>query len=651
MSGIEVARVRMGLASGWRSITLVVVAILAVVVVGALIVTLGEMDRQRDRALAAQRHSYDIMIVVRTLQGTVARSEASLGRYVISGDQALGQLYFDDWRRAGESIGRLDRLTMDNPEQRTRIAELRAAYRIRGEELALTALNTNYGRNSQALSRYYAIRKGAAMRAMNLALDGIIADERRLLRARTTQARAAVTRTTLVAKILATAGVALVLGVIALGWATMRALAERTVARAEAEAERERADELATAVTEATDALRVQEAQLRQSQKMDAVGKLTGGIAHDFNNMLAVILGGLELSQRGLAQGADRAEVARHIDSAHEGATRAAALTRRLLSFARETAIDPVPIHAAALFTDVADLLDRTLGDGVTVVFQDESRGWAARADLLLLENGLVNLAVNARDAMDGRGTLTLRAEARRLGIADAGDLSPGDYLSIAIRDTGSGMTPDVLDRVFEPFFTTKPVGKGTGLGLSQTFAFARQFGGDVRIDTAPGRGTTVTLLLPRDVTVESAAPVPIAVAAATREPGRSLSILVVEDDPRVLATTIGALNELGHRPVACGDPLDAAGAIAAMPGCDLIVSDVLMPAKTGPEMVAGLPTAFAAVPVLFVTGYAGDAGEGIDLAGRPVLRKPFTLAALDHAIAAAAGTDADGPERLIAAE
>ncbi|MGJ3626663.1 hypothetical protein AB5I41_07045 [Sphingomonas sp. MMS24-JH45] len=244
----------------------------------------------------------------------------------------------------------------------------------RGEELALTALSTNYRRNDQALSRYYQARQGVALRVIDAALDGIIADKRALLHERTQQAMAAVRRTTLTAKILAAAGVALVLGAILLGGLAMRAIGERVLAQSEAEDERRRADELATAVTEATDALRVQEAQLRQSQKMDAVGKLTGGIAHDLDNMLAVIIGGLELPRRALDQGADQADIARHIDSAHEGAARAAALTRRLLGFARETTVDPEPVSAARLFANMADLLDRTLGDGVTVTFGCEPR-------------------------------------------------------------------------------------------------------------------------------------------------------------------------------------------------------------------------------------------------------------------------------------
>jgi len=637
-----------GLVSAWRTIALVAMAIAGVVVLTALVITLGEANRQRDRALAAQSHSYDVMNLARALQGTMAKSEAALGRYVISGDQQLGQAYFDDWRRAGENVAQLRRLTSDNEGQQQRLAALQAAFRIRGDELAATALATNYGKNSQALSRFYQGRTSPALEAINAALNGLIADERDLLQRRTSQAMASVRRSTAAAKILSIFGVLLLLGMIALGWLTMRALADRAVAQAEAASERERADELAAAVAAATDELRVQEARLRQVQKMEAVGQLTGGIAHDFNNMLAVVIGGLELARRGLTAGGR--DVLRHIESASEGATRAAALTRRLLAFARETAINPEPIGAASLFAGLSDLLDRTLGDGVTLVFEDSSLEWCARVDRVQLENTLVNLAVNARDAMEGRGTLTVTALAQTLEVATQHGCPAGDYLALAVSDTGCGMSAEVLERAFEPFFTTKPVGKGTGLGLSQIFSFAKQVGGDVFIESQPGHGTVVTLLLPRDAADASAQPKPKAMPTATPTAGDelSLSILVVEDDPRVLAATIGALEELGHRVTACDDPLRAAEVLDGMAMPDLILSDVLMPGMTGPEMIAAFEPRHRSIPVLFVTGFAGETTTTSDLGDRPVLRKPFTLAALEQAVAAAARHE---PRHAIAAE
>ena len=638
---------RRRLLSAWRMVALTAMAVAGIGVLTALVLTLGEASRQRDRALAAQSHSYDVMNLARALQGTMAKSEASLGRYVISGDQRLGQSYFDDWRRAGENVAQLRRLVGDNAGQQQRLASLQVAFRARGEELAATALATNYGKNSQALSRYYQVRTSPALTVIDRALDGLISDERALLERRTSQAMALVNRSTTAAKILSIFGVLLLIGTIALGWLTMRVLAGRAVAQAEAESQRERADELATAVATATDELRVQEARLRQVQKMEAVGQLTGGIAHDFNNMLAVVIGGLELAQRGLTRGG--VDVLRHVDTAMEGATRAAALTRRLLAFARETAINPERIEAANLFTGLRDLLDRTLGDGVTVIIDDRSRGWCTRVDRVQLENTLVNLAVNARDAMDGRGTLTLTATAHVLDLPGADGCAAGDYLALGVSDTGHGMSAEVLERAFEPFFTTKPVGKGTGLGLSQIFSFAKQIGGDVTIASTPGCGTTVTLLLPREregaTATDAVQPTVISPAPLV---GAEMSIFVVEDDPRVLAATVGALEELGHRVTACGDPMQAGATLSDMAEPDLILSDVLMPGLTGPEMIAALDPRHHHIPVLFVTGFAGDAAT-VDLGNHPVLRKPFTLAALERAVATAATRRATPP--AIAAE
>ncbi|NTS65160.1 response regulator [Sphingomonas sp. HHU CXW] len=632
--------------AAWRTVTLVAMAIAGVVVLTAIVITLGEANRQRDRALAAQSHSYDVMNLARALQGTMAKSEASLGRYVISADQQLGQSYFDDWRRAGENVAQLHRLTHDNAGQQRRLALLEQAFRARGAELAATALATNYGKNGQALSRFYRDRTSSSLEAINAALDGLIADERALLQRRTSQAMTSVRQSTAAAKILSIFGVLLLLGMIALGWLTMRALADRGVAQAEAAAERQRADDLADAVAAATDELRVQEARLRQVQKMEAVGQLTGGIAHDFNNMLAIVIGGLELARRGLLAG--NRDVLRHVDSASEGATRAAALTRRLLAFARETAINPECIDAARLFDGLKDLLDRTLGDGVTVVIDDASDGWCARVDRVQLENTLVNLAVNARDAMDGRGTLTIAASARTLTTPSEHGCAPGDYLVLAVTDTGHGMSDAVIERAFEPFFTTKPVGKGTGLGLSQIFSFAKQVGGDVTIASQLGHGTTVTLLLPREAKDLGTATEQIApTTEAHFDRGGSLSILVVEDDPRVLAATVEALEELGHCVAQCNDSLRAAAVLDSMPRPDLLVSDVLMPGLTGPEMVAAFDARFRNMPVLFVTGFAGDAAQTTDLANRPVLRKPFTLAALERAVLSA--TRCEGPHAIAA--
>ena len=620
----------LGDGSTWRIAALVGMALLGVAVLFALIVTLGDANRQRDRALQLQAHSFDVMILSRTLASTIAHSEASLGRYVISGDKQLGRLYFDEWVEAGTEIDRLDRITDDNSEQQPRIDRLRAAYQTRGKELSLTALSTNYGMNAQALARYYRARQASSLTQIDRTLDEIIERERVLLRQRANAAANSVDQSTRIAGVLAVFGGLIVLGAIVLGWFTIKAMGERATARQDADEAQERADELAIAVTRATDELRTQEAKLRQIQKMEAVGQLTGGIAHDFNNMLAVVLGGLELARRSLADEATAAH--RHIDSAAEGANRAVALTRRLLAFSREESLKHEPLVAATLVAGMTDLLDRTLGDAVELVTQDRSAGWRVCADRIQMENAILNLAVNARDAMNGRGTLTIVTDRTTLEGSAVGQCVEGDYVTIAVGDSGCGMTADIAERVFEPFFTTKPVGKGTGLGLSQIFALVRQLDGEIGIATAPGEGTTVTLYLPRELseTPADAAPAPALVTLAPR----ALSVLVVEDDPRVLAATLGALEELGHQVVPCDDPLTAPALLDAH-AVDLILTDVLMPRQTGPEMIAALPGRFAQLPVVFVTGFAGDTGAS-GFGDHQVLRKPFTLVALEQAVGAA---------------
>jgi signal transduction histidine kinase/CheY-like chemotaxis protein len=631
----------------WRTIMLVVMGLLAVAVLVGLLITLSGANRQRDRALELQAHSYDVMILARTLSGTIARAEASLGRYVISADRQLGRLYFDQWRLAASQIDRLDKITEDNPAQQPRIGHLRDAYQTRGGELALTALSTNYGKNNQALSRYYQSREAPSLKRIDGLLDEIIDHERELLDKRTTTAMSTVNQSSRIAGVLAVFGILLVLGAILLGWFTIRAVEERANARADADAAHARADELSAAVTEATDELRVQERKLRQVQKMEAVGQLTGGIAHDFNNMLAVVLGGLELARRSIDS--DPAAAARHLDNATEGANRAAALTRRLLAFSREDSLKPEPIGAAALVTGMSELLDRTLGDEVTILTEDRAQGWRVRADRVQLENAILNLAVNARDAMNGRGTLTIATGTILLGKDAVGQCAAGEYVTIAVTDNGCGMTPEVVDRVYEPFFTTKAVGQGTGLGLSQIFALVRQLEGEIAIRTAPDQGTTVTLYLPRDEDPEAINDI-VSILPVTPGPTARLTVLVVEDDPRVMAAAMGALEELGHVGIPCDDPFTAESLLERHGGVDLILSDVLMPGQTGPEMIAQLSPRFPHVAVLFVTGFAGDvnAAEFVD---HDVLRKPFTLSALERAVASAMARDRPAAREQIAAE
>ncbi len=622
--------------TNWRFRLLGVLALLGVAVLAALIFLQQRTDNERDRAIALQQHTFEVIIRASRLSGAIASAEAALGRYVVSADKTLGRQYGDQWGRAGEQLVRLRQLTIGNPEQQKQFAELSQAFEARGKELNETALYSSYQRHRDAWGSYYNVRQSDARARVEAILGKVVETERVLLQERSRAAAELVENSSIASRILIGFGVLIVLGAVLLGWMAIEAQGERAVADADAEAERERAAELQRAVAEATAQLRAEEQeriaaeeQLRQAHKMEAVGQLTGGIAHDFNNMLAVVLGGLELAKRQMHM--DGPDAHKHIENAMEGAHRAAALTRRLLAFSRSEPLLPEAVEPDALIEGMRELLDRTLGDAIAVETRPGGRDWRTWVDRHQLENALLNLAVNARDAMDGRGTLTIWSGARTLADNEIGESAAGDYVTIAVADTGSGMTSDVVTRVFEPFFTTKPVGQGTGLGLSQIFGFARQSGGEIGIDTAPGQGTTVTLYLPRhlgDAAERAAEPE----AAAEPEPSRALTVLVVEDDPRVLAATIGALEEMGHRATGCADPLEAAQAIQGLGALDAIVSDVLMPGQTGPEMIAALGEAIAGVAVLFVTGFAGEVDAAI-FRGRPVLRKPFTMAALARAL------------------
>ena len=451
-------------------------------------------------------------------------------------------------------------------------------------------------------------------------------------------------------------GIIVGLGAIFLGVVAVQALRQNAAAMRHAESESERAEQLEQAVRERTQELweanqalkqeaaerEAAEAQLRQVQKMEAVGQLTGGIAHDFNNMLAVVVGGIDLALRRL--NGPRREVMMHLNNAMEGATRAAALTRRLLSFARSEPLLPERVDPAELIRGMSDLLDRTLGERIHIDVELTPGAWPTYVDPHQLENAIVNLAVNARDAMDGEGNMRISAENVTLAANQVGDVRAGEYVKISVADSGCGMPPDVLEHAFEPFFTTKPVGKGTGLGLSQIFGFAHESGGEVGIESEVGKGTTVSIYLPR---TEAVAPVRLHAHAQRTDtadihvPGAR--ILLVEDDPRVRSATVGALEDLDYEPVACAGGAEAIVLFNAQP-FDLVITDVIMPEMSGPELIRFLKSTSARdFAVLFVTGYVGE-GESDDLRGHELLRKPFTVGALASAVAAALARTSEPP-------
>ncbi len=617
-------------------LTIGVGAILVGVVV-ALVLLVTRANDNYDRSLGWQAHSLEVISQTRSLDAALARSEAALGRFAVGLQKEDGRVFQQQWGLAQQYLALLRRNVRDNPKAAGLVKQLTTELDRRGAQLGDAALSANYRQTIAAISKYNAAGHDAALVRIDRLLTELIRNERALLTERNRIAAADRDNLSQAILLFSLLGAAAAVIAIAATFSLIRAEGERRLARREQLAESDRATQLEAAVGDRTAelaqanlALRnemteraVAEDQLRQAQKMEAVGQLTGGIAHDFNNMLAVVVGGLELAQRWLVDAPDKAQ--RHIHNALDGANRAADLTRRLLAFARSEPARPEMIVVDDSIATFAELIERTIGDRIALTLDLRTPGLAAWLDRQQFENALLNLAVNARDAMEGHGSLTIRT------LRDEEDQPAA--LAVQVIDTGCGMSPEVLARVFDPFYTTKPAGQGTGLGMSQVFAFCRQSDGEVQIQSTEGQGTSVAMLLPVVQQPEALPPEiaasPVTVSEAASE---ALHILVVEDDPRVLIATVEAVEELGHRAVACSDPRDAE-ALVEKHGFDLILSDVLMPELTGPELVAGLKQRWPALAVLFVTGFAGDASEVASFGDHDVLRKPFTLTQLEQAI------------------
>jgi len=378
------------------------------------------------------------------------------------------------------------------------------------------------------------------------------------------------------------------------------------------------------------------EEMLRQSQKMEAVGQLTGGLAHDFNNLLTGMMGNLELLQMRVARGRTD-DLDRFISAAQGAGRRAASLTQRLLAFSRRQTLDPKPTDVHRLIHGMEDLLMRTVGPETAVVVADAADLWPAMIDAAQLESALLNLSINARDAMPGGGRITIEAGNKHLDQRGAlrHDMDPGDYLSICVTDTGTGMEPQVIERVFEPFFTTKPIGQGTGLGLSMVYGFARQSGGQVRIYSEVGMGTTVCIYLPR-YHGEPVNDAPDGSPSGQIKAGGE-TVLVVDDEATIRHLIDEVLDEQGYTVIGAGD--GAAGIKVLQSGAriDLLITDVGLPNGMNGRQVADAGRSLRpGLKVLFITGYAENAavGNGYLEPGMELLTKPFTLEALSMKVA-----------------
>ncbi len=402
-------------------------------------------------------------------------------------------------------------------------------------------------------------------------------------------------------------------------------IAERTRAQ---EALRDLNANLEREIAERTEQLRATEEMARQAQKMEAVGQLTGGVAHDFNNILQVIVGNLDVIRRLVP--ADAGRLQRSVEHALNGAHQAASLTQRLLAFSRRQPLDPKPVDVNSLVGGMAELLNRSLGEIVAVETVRGAGLWKIEVDPNALESAILNLAVNARDAMPRGGRLTIETVNAYIDEAYAishAEIAPGQYVLISVSDTGEGMNPETLERAFEPFFTTKPVGQGTGLGLSQVYGFVKQSGGHVKIYSEVGQGTTVKIYLPRyeaegaEIEAPPVMPIP--------EGSSQETVLVVEDEEAVRAYSADALRELGYRVVEAADGQSALRLLESAGPIDLLFTDVVLPGgMTGAQLAAQVRAVRPGIRVLFTTGYARNAifHHGRLDKGVQLITKPFSF-------------------------
>jgi PAS domain S-box-containing protein len=408
---------------------------------------------------------------------------------------------------------------------------------------------------------------------------------------------------------------------------TVRVEAADTLRRAAVELETKVAERTAELNAEIANRARV-EAALRQSQKMEAIGQLTGGIAHDFNNMLTGVIGSLDIVRMRLNSGKVEG-IGEFVQLALASAHRAASLTQRLLAFSRRQSLDSKPIDMNALVDSLGDLLRRTMGERISVSLDLDPALPAGVADASELESAILNLAINARDAMPDGGTLRVRT---RSVVVDAADptadkpaLKPGRYIVISVSDSGVGMAPELLDKVFEPFFTTKPLGQGTGLGLSMVYGFAQQSGGEVRLESTPDVGTTVSLLLPATDAAAVAAEQPAADADSN---GEGQCVLLVEDDEAVRMLVRVVLEQLGYVALEAPEALVAIPILASGRRIDLMISDVGLPGMNGRELAEVARKHRPELPILFATGYAENAAIRARFLGAnmAMITKPFTI-------------------------
>ncbi|WP_421917406.1 CHASE3 domain-containing protein [Mesorhizobium sp.] len=597
----------------WQSLPLIIGFVILALIVGARAIL---VENQSANRLAA-RDAIEYQQLLSGLLSLAQDAESGQRGYLLTGERP----YLEPYQKAVDALpgqlSRIDEMTAGDNARMQQIAGIKDALSQKLAELAETIRLYDAGDKAQAMEVVRSDRGKAAMDHIRASLDAIRRDGGAALQAR-------YLRTDQVESWLRIGSFTALLAIFLLGAYTIRESGRRfrEVVLAQDELHRKN-----IALTSEIRTREKAEAQIRQMQKMEAVGQLTGGIAHDFNNMLAVIISAMNLAQRKLARGEH--DILKFIEAATDAATRAANLTARLLAFSRQQPLAPQTIDANRLLTGMSDLLRRALGETISIETVLAGGLWKTHADPSQVENAILNLAVNARDAMGDGGKLTIETANSHLDdnyAAAHAEVTAGQYVMIAVTDTGSGMSPEIMARAFEPFFTTKGVNKGTGLGLSQVFGFVKQSGGHVKIYSEPGEGTTVRIYLPRFFGDEGA-DLPVNPAETANRPATE-TILVVEDDERVRASTTDAIRELGYTVIHAGSGEEALRKLGENPSVALIFTDIVMPAMNGRKLAEEATARMPGLKVIFTTGFTRNAVVHNGVLDHDVhfLAKPFTI-------------------------
>ncbi|HLH90469.1 MAG TPA: CHASE3 domain-containing protein [Xanthobacteraceae bacterium] len=629
MPFIELARLGRGddIRFTRRSIVIFVASCLLLCVVGAAVVELAYREEEAEGWVS---HTIQVRQEARELMSTALSAETGVRGFLLTDDQAFLTPYKTALARLPEQLGELRRLAADNP------AQLHALDRINESVTALLGVYRQMVTLESAGQRAQAddlVRVQAGKNLMDdvrARIDAFSASESELLRQREDAAQRIRTALVVGVNVALAMVIALAVFLVRITLHYVRRLGDRTT---ELELETRRRRE--------------SEATLVQALKMEAVGQLTGGIAHDFNNMLTIIIGNLDTMKRRLSEAGDgarelAARLARPIDMALQGAHSAGELTHRLLAFARRQTLAPAPADLNRLVAGMSELLRRTVGEAIAIETVLAGGLWPTLVDANQLENVVINLVVNARDAMPKGGRVTIETANAYLDeayTARFGDIAAGQYVLLSVSDTGGGIAPDVLPRLFEPFFTTKEGGEGSGLGLAMVHGFVKQSDGHIRIYSEVGQGTTVKIYLPRLINVEPVLAVPAelppADAAAPRARANE-TVLAVEDNDAVRHYARTALEDLGYRVVEARSADEALRLIESGTHVDLLFTDVVLGSGlNGRELAGEITRKVAGLPVLFTTGYTRNAivHHGRLDPGVHLLDKPYTQQELGRKI------------------